>query len=241
MDINRLYGLGLRQAFSKIALSDYRALRLLWFLLGIDFAFILLHVAYSVTDFAPLAENKYAAISTDHGYSEFFQYIKLTGLFLICFTLGYRKQIKLYLAWACLFLYMVADDSLRIHERVGRALAPKFEQSQFLFLGAKDFGQILTYLVSGLILVGIIAVCHYRHPKSNAKYASTILFIFLAAFAAFSGLIDTLHSMAAQIGTTYGLPLDAIGLGLIEDGGEMVVISGMLWFAWRLYKFEAAS
>lgn len=235
---SRLSGLTLWQSFQKIALSDRTSTRLLWFLLGIDMAFVFLHIAYSITDYAPLAENVYAAISTDHGYGEFFQYFKLFGLSLIFLLLFRQKRLTLYFAWACLLLYMLADDALRIHERVGRALDAQVDFSSILFLGAKDIGQLLAYAVSGVVLIGFIAVCHQRQQASTAKSASLILFIFMIAFAIFSIGIDTLHSMAAQIGKLYDLPLEAIGLGLIEDGGEMIVISGMLWFAYRLYQFE---
>ena len=127
------------------------------------------------------------SLQADLGLSETFQYVKEVWIviLLVMVAIGQRKWV--YGSWACLFLYLLLDDSLQIHENLGVCLAEHFTLEPLLGLRARDFGEI--------------------------------------AVSAFFGIfVDMLH---------VALP-DVPGLAVLEDGGEMVVMSLIVWYVFNL-------
>src|SRR5215208_3326816 len=110
-----------------------RALMVLFLLLALDSVFILLNVLYLETH---LLSDPRFRLSHDGGYAEIFGYLMESCIVLALCALAVRTRQYLYFAWAMLFLYILLDDSLLLHERVlgplGRAFLGLAEEDMVL-------------------------------------------------------------------------------------------------------------
>lgn len=193
-----------------------RRLLLLIALLAIDFVFMGLHVVHKVTNLLP---DPRFAISQDDGFSEQFEYVEylaiIAGLIYLC-RIGFSW---VYAAWAIIFSYLLADDSLTIHEIAGRVVSVQFGLPSAFGLRPEDLGEILVSGLAGGVFTLMLAGAHLVSPPPQRR-ANLILLALLVALAFFGVVVDALHVLA---GADSLLLKGAVGV--IEDGGEMVVMS----------------
>lgn len=203
---------------------DKSSNKLLILLLSADFIFIVVHILY-MNEFM---SNSLYSIDRDLGYAEVYQYIKEFWIvLLLLFVATGRKQVA-YLAWATLFMYFLLDDSLRVHERFGGSLAYNFNFQPMLNLRAQDIGELIASLFFGVLLLVFVWVA-YLYSDEYAKKHSRHLFVLVMLVAFFGILVDMFH---------VALPWGKSLLGLIEDGGEMLMMSVIVWY---VFKIEYAS
>lgn len=186
-----------------------------------DLTFLILHHFYLSN---LLGEG--FSIESDKGYAERFQHLKELGVCIMIAALWLKKRDYIYIVWATIFTYMFFDDAFRIHETVGRVLSESLHFIPVANLRAKDIGEILVHAVAGSCFIVALAV-GYRYSATEARRASAVLLILLAAFAAFGGLVDVVHAASNQYWWSYRI-------GIIEEGGEMMVMSIILSFV--IYK-----
>jgi hypothetical protein len=121
-----------------------------------------------------------------------------------------------------LFLYVLCDDALRIHERYGEAIAAYLDYQSALGLRAKDFGELTVWAGFGLVLLALLAATYRRSAPASrqATHGLAVLFGVLAFFGAF---VDMVHMAVRERVLRHAL-------GIIEDGGEMFAMSLVCWF-----------
>ncbi len=197
----------------------WRRRPVLWLLLGVDAIFVALYAVYGLTDV--ITDPRFGLIE-DWSFGESFNYLKeltIVGLFLF---MAVRRRSYAYLIWAIVFVYVLADDSTQIHERMGEVLAATLALVAVDSLRAVDVGELLWFALSGLtVLSGIV---HGFRIGDRAERETTVtLGLLLVALAVFGVFLDM------PFGTT-GFA-DKI-LGAVEDGGEMMILSLMLWQVW---------
>jgi hypothetical protein len=191
---------------------------LLVLLLAADLVFIAAHVWLSSR----------GALSSDYNlaradsFPEYYQYAKWLACTALCTWAFARRRDALYLAWAALFLYLLLDDALELHEKIGISIAKSLAFVPALGLRAKDFGEIAVTLIAGLLLIGLIAICHRRSDDDRARALTWALLPWLGLLV-FSGLfMDMAHGMIRAFG---GGQLAVMISGVFEDGGEMIAAS----------------
>lgn len=194
--------------------------KVLFLLLLSDFAFMLAHGIYTMD----LVSNDIYSIDTDGGYAEMFQYIKEYWIVVILFVLAIRRKHIIYFAWSSLFMYFLLDDSLKIHESFGTYLVKYFEFQAMFQLRAQDFGELSVSILFGLLLFTFIGVS-YLFSDNVAKQISKHLFILVISVAFFGVIVDMLHTI---------IPWGKSLFGFIEDGGEMLVMSIIVWYVFNL-------
>jgi len=192
--------------------------KILFLLLLADFAFMLLHIIHTIG----LVSNDIYSIDTDGGYAEMFQYIKEFWIVIILFIFAIRRKHIIYFAWSSLFIYFLLDDSLRIHESFGIYLAKYFEFQPMFQLRAQDFGELIVSILFGFLLFTFIGVS-YLLSDNVAKRISKHIFILVISLVFFGVIVDMLH------------PIIPRGGSLIEDGGEMLVMSIIVWYVFNLW------
>ncbi|MBE9124873.1 MULTISPECIES: hypothetical protein [unclassified Coleofasciculus] len=197
--------------------------RFLFLLLATDLVFIILHIIYQHTSFI---SNYNFSIEKDRGYAELFQYIKEYWIAILLAFLAYKKRSLLYLSWSLLFLYLLLDDSLEIHETGGKILSQKLSLLPMFNLRAVDFGEMLMSVGVGLFFFVLIAIA-YRFSDSLARKSSRYLIIMLCSLALFGIVIDMVH-------IAFKSSLLNSWLGLLEDGGEHIVMSIIAGFVFLL-------
>lgn len=199
---------------------------LLALLLAGDLVLMALHVA----NHAGLwAKHPMLAITVDASYAEAYQYLKQFWAFLLLAVLARRARQPVYLLWALLFLYMLADDALRLHEEAGLGIARHFALPAAFGLRSVDLGE-LAFLgaTAGVIALGLIAL--YPRSGPDARAASRSFLALLGVIAFFAVVVDMLHSLLRNTGLLGSF------VGMIEDGGEMLAVSLALWYVYLLFE-----
>lgn len=207
-------------------LSARSAASLRTLLICADVVFIILHVIYFQTE---LLESSLFSLSRDHGYSEFFQYTKFLWVVLLLTGVALTARTPGYLTWSALFGYFLADDSLQIHEQLGRVIARNLEIVPPLNLRLQDIGELIVAAVAGGVLFSLLILAFWRGSTQFRK-VSLDLFIFLSMLIFFGIGIDLIHEAVGAQGI-----LDELVFRILEEGGEMLVTSFIVWYIFLLH------
>ena len=208
-----------------LILNNYTYLekyKLLYLLILADIAFIVVDVLFSED------HKSLLAIARDLGYAEVYQYIKEFWIFALLATMALINRQLVYAAWALLFLYFLFDDSLQIHETVGRKIVQTFNINDFGQIKALTIGELVVSVVSGLILFSGTAIS-YVLGNFRSKLISKSLLVCVLGIVFFGVLVDTIHT---------ALPGSINFWSRVEDGGEMIVMSLVAAFVFSLHLYD---
>src|SRR5918997_6396011 len=123
-------------------------------LLSVDAAFIVVFIVSRVL--YPGEESNFG-LEHESGYPAMFQYGEQALIVLLMALAAVRNRSLLYLCWSLLFLYLLLDDALIIHETLSAVVAQKLGFSSWLGLRPEDFGEIVVWAFFGSPLVSAIA------------------------------------------------------------------------------------
>lgn len=188
--------------------------RVLVALVLVDAVFVFLHVLHrlKVGPFADLSFD----LTRDGGHPEVFQYLKALTIAAVLAALAWRHRSATFGVWALVFLYLALDDALSIHERGGARLAGALALSPAWGLRAIDLGELIVLAATACAVALAVAALMLR-GRAGLRRVSRDLLVLLALLAAFGVGVDALHAIAMGHGW--------LGLGMVEDGGEMLVMS----------------
>jgi hypothetical protein len=130
--------------------------------------------------------------------------------------------------WQTLFVYLLLDDSLRIHERFGKSLAEFLHFSPLAGLRARDIGELLISAFFGSLIMGLLSLGYYDACRRLRRISRHLLGLFII-LVFFGVIFDAMHQM---IGPSMRHMAEIFEV--IEDGGEMVTISLLAWYVHRL-------
>ncbi|QPG05762.1 hypothetical protein IT774_00240 [Salinimonas marina] len=204
---------------------SYPVTVLILLLLMTDAGFILVHVLRKLG----YINSGYFNLSQDMGYAEVFQYMKEFWIASLLVIIALRDKAASFVVWSLIFLYMLADDSLKVHENGGRYLVEALNIQPALSLRAQDFGELLVTAIAGGILFSMLFVTYYFASQA-ARHITHKLLLGVAGLAFFGILIDMLHS---------ALPFGNFIFGLIEDSGEMLTMSLIVGYCFALMYSQA--
>lgn len=193
-----------------------------------DLFLIILHLIHAHTPYLP---QRIFSIERDRSFAEVFQYVKEFWLVLLFCWLSLLKGNRAYIAWAPIFAYLLVDDSFQRHERLGGAVARHLGLRRTMNLGAKDLGELVVIAISGAICLLIVGTA-YLLGKEKFRKSSRFIVLMLAVLAFFGVVLDVGHVMVGKGASLYG------ALGLLEDGGEMLVMSWICWYVLRLLMID---
>lgn len=189
------------------------------FLITIDLGFILIHLILALSN----ARVDLLNVSQDGGLPEIFQYVKFTIILFIIIYLIFQKKRKFFFCWFVLFLVMLLDDSLKLHEISGKFLVIYLDIQPFMGLDSVNYGELLYAFIAGIVILPLMVYCYIAGDRTYRK--SFLDLVLLLSILLFFGIfIDALHSYF-----WYVYPLGGI-FGLIEDGGEMIALSLIAWY-----------
>jgi hypothetical protein len=199
-------------------------------LMAADTAFVAIHLVHK---HSTLLANDLYSLSKDGGYAEVFQYVKIYWIVIMLFALWSRTRERVYPAWMLLYGYLLCDDALQIHERVGGAIARSWGYGDAFSLEAKDFGELTLSAAFGVAFLALISMTYLRstHAARNASKDLALLFGILVFFGVG---VDMLHT---AVEVPYVKPL----LGVLEDGGEMFAVSVVCWYVLKLLERRGAA
>jgi hypothetical protein len=202
------------------AAARVAALFLMLLLIG-DLAFIGIHFAWTSTSWL---DDPLYSLETDRGYAEFFQYAKELWIVVLLLGIWLRTRHWGFFAWALLFTYLLLDDSLEIHETLGGVIAANLPWDGYLGLRGQDYGELAVSAIAGGSLAVLIGAAYLR-ASTNFRQVTHHLLMLLMLIVFFGVVVDMLH-IAVDMGRRV-----SIGLAVVEDGGEMVAMSLVAWYA----------
>ncbi|NMH59110.1 hypothetical protein [Alteromonas ponticola] len=189
---------------------------LLLLILAGDAVFIALHILQKLH----FLNHPAFLLTTDGGYAEVYQYLKeglIAALFLWAAT---QTRSLIFFAWSALFCFLLLDDSLQFHENAGEQLAHLFSFTASFNMQPRDLAQPFAI---ALFVAPLLLFLTFSYAKANAeqRMMSNWMLLLLAGIGFFGVAVDMMHAA-----TTWGFGLFA----LIEESGEMAVMSGTLVF-----------
>ncbi|MFS4468979.1 hypothetical protein [Maribacter sp. 2210JD10-5] len=166
-------------------------------------------------------------ITVDQSIPEFFQYVKYLLIIVLLIKIIHAAKRFQFISWAFFFLILFVDDSIGIHENAGIFLSEKFNFNSMFGLRAEDIGELLyTGLIGFIIIIAFVAsfLKGDKMFKRNSIDLSILIFFFLLFGVGF----DMLHQILSSSSKLNFL------FGMIEDGGEMIMMSIILWYIYHL-------
>jgi hypothetical protein len=197
---------------------------LLMLLLAGDLVYIGFHCLHVLT---PYFESWTFSIQRDAGYAEVFQYMKFLWIILLLMLIMRATRELHYGAWVLVFLYFLLDDSLQIHEKFGEALADHLNLTAPFNLRPQDIGELIVIALAGSFLLLVLVLSYWRgSPAFRRTTKDMVLLVLVLA-------VVGIGADMAQVAYPGEGIVDLI-LVIIEDGGELVVVSFMLWYFFLL-------
>ena len=197
-------------------------------LLLIDTILITLHffhrLAFHHVIYSPFLSNTIFSMSEEAKLPDLFQYLKQFAIVLLLLYTAIKKD-KIYWAWTAIFAYLMLDDELQFHENIGFAfgyIAPHIGN-----IDPSEFIQEIFLVFLSVVLFAAALFIIWR-AKGEARIASIHLTILLAAAAFFGVFVDIIQSIVGEHYIFSGI------IKIVEDGGEMLIISVIVWYVYRL-------
>jgi hypothetical protein len=204
--------------------TERSASLLLLLLLCADLAFILLHSLNALT---PLLNEPLLSVERDNSYPELYQWLKWFWIIILWVYVAKSRRSFSYVAWGLVFTYFLLDDVLTIHENVGRQIADSLTLTPPLGLRLQDLGELAVWVVAGLILLFFVTWAYWRGSVAFRRMSWDMLL--LVSVLIFFGVVFDMAQIAVDLGDNVHFIL-----GLLDDGGEMVVGSLILWYVFLL-------
>lgn len=203
--------------------NEHSASLLLSLLISADLVFFA--IQFLLPFFPSMGNNSLLYIQEDGGYPEMFQYLKW---FWIIVLLAYMAKLKRsfgYGVWALIFTYFLCDDALRTREVIASQIAQFLSIIPPFGLRLQDLGELaVAGVVCVLMLILIALACWYESKAFRKFTCDMLLLIVLLAFfgvVADLGYIIMFHVFNWKV---------MLILGVLEEGGEMLAASLILWY-----------
>jgi hypothetical protein len=208
-------------------LNERSASLLLLLLLSTDFVFIVLH---SVLHIIIAAFAPDASLCNTSGICSYMDIYHLMMLFWVIILFAYvlrSTRFAGYISWILVFTFFLFDDALLLHQKIGDHVAGIYDARPLYNLSLPPrYFELTTLAIMGFILLAIVAWAYLHSPLVFRKVSIDML-LFIAALVFFGLIVDLAE--AARLG-----PGVILTLQIIEDGGEIVVDSLILWYVFLL-------
>ena len=162
-------------------------------------------------------------LTRDRSYSEYVEYTKTLLIAVAAFLCLRRDRAPVFLSIAAAALLLLADNSLEVHERVGRWTGANTAISP-------NVGELVAFALLSLAIVSLMVI-GIRRSQSKDRLVGLLFAGCLAAVGFFAVGVDLVHGYFRYAWR----PLEE-ALGLLEDGGELLAIT----LACALMLFAAA-
>ena len=206
------------KCFKEDSASSFLALLVL-----ADLVFIVLD---SFGGIIPIFSSTLYSLGKDGGYPEIYQYVKEFWIVLLMLSVYLKTKEIGHILWVMVFAYLLFDDAIRIHERVGSIIAKNLDFTPIFGLRPQDFGELAVTVIALVLLLTPIGFFYLR-ASSMFKKITRDLLLLLLIIGFFGVFVD-------MVGIVVSWPQGRFLLGIIEDGGEMIAISMLAWYVFLL-------
>ena len=157
------------------------------------------------------------SLSQDGSISEYYGYFVSATSAVLLFAAFLETRVRAFLFVSLVYGFVVLDDSLQYHERLGGALASSLGLSGAGGLRAQDLGELLAWAIAALVLVPLLVWCLSRRTPADVGVYLVygVITLGLAFFAVGVDILDIMIKMPSQA---------AHVANWIEDGGELIMM-----------------
>ena len=225
------------QGYLFVAPLKQPALIFVLVLFGIDAFFIGAHALSLALKFFGFQEAgsslKHFKVSHDGGIPEIFNYFMLCLTSAVLVLIYRRSRTPMYLILALIFVYAFLDDAFTLHEQLSLDLAEALAFPDMWRRSA--FAQALYFaIVAGVSVPMLLA--GWINANSTHRRLSATMIASLCALAFFAAFVDLVHELVG-----YHSRIVYSALDLIEDGGEMLIVTLSCWVALSIHNYVAMS
>ena len=194
-------------------------------LISTDLVFLVIHL---IKISSPYLKSSLFSIKKDLSYAEFFQYIKWFWIVILLVYLSVAKRSWHLCSWGVFFIYILIDDSLRLHENFGREISSNLSISSLPFgLRTQDIGELTVTVIAASVLLSFVSIAYLLGSKAFKKISHDFLLLIL--MLVFFGVFVDMLRFTVEMG-----PKINAARGMIEDAGEMFVASFICWYVFLL-------
>jgi hypothetical protein len=201
------------------------AATLLLLLVSADVVFILMHLVSVETGWLRGAG---ISLEADRGLPETYQYVKEFWVVVAMAVTFWRTRVALYASWSAVFAFLLVDDAAQVHERVGAWLGEQYALPTAFGLRPDDSGELLFAALIGITMLLLVGGASWRAGEQTGRISRDVLLL-IFGLAVLGVVVDMLHvvsylrkSLLAQV------------LLVVEDGGEMLVMSALTAYAFHV-------
>lgn len=187
------------------------AIKLLIVFAATDLLFIGLHLAFQFQ----VTRDHVFSLDGDRVAGEFWQYVKEYWVLAGIAVLAWRRRQLIYVIWSTVFAYLLADDAMEIHGRIGPKIGKVLQLRAVGNLQQEDLGELVFTTTCAVALLCIMALL-YRKADPDAKRVTFVLVVGLLLMGVFGVGCDAMHALTKLSALT-----------VIEEGGELLVMSGI--------------
>jgi hypothetical protein len=194
--------------------------------MGGDFAFSLVHIVRHTL-------LKHSAVWVARLTTSIDIY-HLVKLFMIIVLMGYLlwlTNVSGYISWVLVFTTLFIDDAFLIHQRLGSQFNSWFDTHFLTSLQLPPRIFELTVLGVTVAVLSLLILWSYRQSTLTFRKITRDLLFLILALLFFGILVDLASAIGLGTRTTFLL-------GFIEDSGEMVVYSLLLWVVYRAICYD---
>ena len=161
-------------------------------------------------------------IDVDRGYAEIYQYVKEFFVASMLMILAFRHRQAVLVAWSVFFGFLLLDDSFRLHERLGTLIGKIVDLEPYIGVERQVYGEVLASTLFGAtLLIPLMALAFLGRQNQLTKCANATLLYLTICLVFFGVFIDAFKNFLPSLGFLFDL---------IEDGGEMIVMSAITGF-----------
>jgi hypothetical protein len=163
-------------------------------------------------------ESRFFRLGRDRGCAEIVQYLKLGLVLYMLAALHPARGSPLIRAWIILFVAILLDDSLGIHEAFGELFWIVIGSGEPVTQRAKDLAEAGGFaLLEGSICLYIL--WRHVHAPANQRASSLWMMAGLVPLVFFGMVLDIAHSpLTEQIGEMAGMSLVLLTVRLQAPG-----------------------
>ena len=193
--------------------------KLIQALIVVDVLFLMLHI--SRAKFGWPAQSAFK-IDVDWGYAEIYQYTKEFYIASALMIVAIQRRRATFAVWSVFFVFLLLDDSLQFHEQLGTQIGGLLDLKPYIGLRRQVVGEVFASAVFGIIfLVPLLSLMFLGRKDRFSDCANASLFFLTICLVFFGVAIDALKNY---------LPSLELIFDIVEDGGEMIVMSIVVWF-----------
>jgi hypothetical protein len=165
-----------------------------------------------------------------YSFASLAMFAKWLAISILLAMAWHATRQPLLFGLSVVFLVLLLDDGLELHERFGTALAARLDLPGLAGLRSDDLGELAVWGVIGGSSLAVLAE-GYRRSSPAARRTGQLFIVGFAGLAAFGIGFDLLSVMASGIDGAFAGRSLRLALRLVEEGGELLIASLLVGLA----------